>query len=81
METVMLKIKISITVQGNNIKKIVRQYMINYRLNYIEFIAVGIKKEGPIIVSEVTQEHIVKQTGIWRGRGKQGRSRWMEWQE
>lgn len=69
-ETIMLKLKIEITVQGNNGKNIISQCMINYQLNYIDFIMIRIQFRGGrrIIVREAIGECVVKR--IWRGEGK-----------
>lgn len=69
-ETVMLKLKIEITVQDNNGRNIISQRMINYQLNYIESITIGIQFRGgrKIVVREATRERVVKK--IWRGEGK-----------
>ena len=65
METVMLKLKIEITVQGNNGRNIISQHMINYQLNYIEFITIGIQFRGgrKIVVREAIRERVAKK--IW----------------
>lgn len=67
----MLKLKIEVRVQGNNRKNTIKQRMINYQPNCIEFITIEIQGRGRIIVREVFGEHIVKQMRrIWRGRAK-----------
>ena len=62
METVMLKLKIEITVQGNNGRNIISQRMINYQLNYIEFITIRIQFRGgrKMVVREAIRECIAK---------------------